>query len=346
MAGEIPPSTSSVSEDQAETNTAVTNVAVASLEVASSFLRLKHTGVALSQCLKTAAVAIENPLIIQALRRILEMTAAACESELVMDSVATSMETAAAKLKQESVTIESFVQVVLQWSTVFLTWIHTFLDKDQLAAILDTFGPVAASFKVAVDYSMSYPAVAYLVNQVTTHARAHLSTERLFGLVQRSHSALSRAHALTSSAWSYVYPQRIDIARRNVHALLLKRCNMTFSVNAMDDMISMHVEIQRALLQLALEQGEKIAELDKSLAETNAYATEVAEALARGPRVTSISSAVDAARIQALETELAAANAYANELAEAIARGPRRDPQGHVELSECFGSVEDNDAAN
>ncbi|KAF0682416.1 Aste57867_25462 [Aphanomyces stellatus] len=336
------PATAPSPPPSSDTNTtAVTNVVVAFLEVVSSFLRLQHTGAALSQCLQGAAVAIENPLIIKALQRILQTAAAACETPTVMDSVASSLDAAASKLKHDSVTIESFVQVVLTWSTVFLTWVNSFLDKDQLRALLDTVGPVVAGAKQFADYSMSYPLVAYVVQTVHAQAAAQFSAARLLHLVQSSQMALSKAQSLTASAWGYVYPPRVDAVRRAIHRDVVKRCDVSFAPSALEDMVAAHASVQRALLQLAMEQRQQIDDLTKAVADTEAYATELAEALASGPRAARPHTDEKDATIRALQAELAATNAFANELAEAIARGPprRRDAamEQQIVLSESFG---------
>ncbi|RQM20740.1 hypothetical protein B5M09_009493 [Aphanomyces astaci] len=334
-------------------NKAVTNVVVAFLEVVASILRLQHTGAALSRCLQTAAVAIENPVVIKALQRILRAAASACESATVIDSVASSLEAASTTLKHErsSGTVDACLQLALKWCTFLLQWVHSFLEQEQLTELLDAFAPVASSVRNIVQYTLSYPLVAYVAGQVHTHAITHLSSERLFALLHSSHTALSKAHAITSGAWSYVVqktttPEPPNPARRHVHHHLLKRCNtshaLNFSAETMEYMLSTHEAVQVALLEVAVEQASRVHELELELLESTAYATEMAEALAKGPVVVRRNGRdKNVERIRALEAELMATTAFANELAEAIARGPTKrlpvnDPFQAVMISESF----------
>ncbi|RHY24071.1 hypothetical protein DYB32_008987 [Aphanomyces invadans] len=299
------------------------------------------------------AVAIESPVVIKALQRILRAAASACESATVIDSIATSLEAASTTLKNESSTIEACVQLVLSWCTLLLTWVHSFMEQEQMTALLDAFAPVASNLRHVVNYTMSCPIVAYVAGQVRTHASIHLTSERLFTVLQTSHSALTKAHAMTSVAWSYVLqktttPPAILPARHHVHRHLLKRCSTThqlaFTAETMEYMLSMHETVQVALLDLAIEQAGRVQELEVELRDANAYATELAEALAKGsiakPRPSGCP--LHTQRIRDLEAELATTTAFANELAEAIARGPAKtpsqvDPFQDVAISESFG---------
>ncbi|EQC37568.1 hypothetical protein, variant [Saprolegnia diclina VS20] len=287
------PSKLGTESPSAEATTTLTNLIVAFLEISSSFLRFKHTGPVASQSLQAVAAALEKPMVIKALCRIMQTIAMALEKEIVLESVAQSLDMTANKLKKESVTTEAIMQLILNLSAQGISGVNTLLDQDVVLKgyldALETFKPVLHTAKDLYDYSMTYPAVSYMVSQLQHQAtaRGHHITSLLTN--PRVHTAISTATSLTTNAWNQAWEyspfasKASNAEREKLRSEVMLHAQVPFAGMSLEDMLSTNEQVRDAMVRLAVAKDAKIAQLEKSLADTNQYATELAEAIAKGP---------------------------------------------------------------
>ncbi|OQR90210.1 hypothetical protein ACHHYP_05711 [Achlya hypogyna] len=277
----------------AEATTTLTNLIVAFLEISSSFLRFKHTGPVASQSLQALAAALEKPMVIKALCRIMQTIAMALEQEVVLDSVAQSLDMTANKLKKESVTTEAIVQLILNLSAQGLSGVNNLLDQDVVlkgyADALETFRPVFHTAKDVYEYSMTFPAVNYMVSQLQAQAKAR--SHHIAALLTNPsvHTAISKASSLTATAWNQAWEyspfasKASNAEREKLRSEVMAHSKIPFAGMSLEDMLSTNEQVRDAMVRLAVAKDAKIAELERSLADTSLYANELAEAIAKGP---------------------------------------------------------------
>jgi hypothetical protein len=233
-------------------------------------------------------------MVIKALNRVLQTAAHACESEVVMESIAQSLDATAQTLKQESITMESAVQVLLEWSAHVLSCINSLLEQDIVrngfTDVRDALHPALASVAEGIEkVSEKLPVVSYVVSQLQGQVKSQ--GENLVAIWQsRSvQSAFGTATALTASAWNigwnyYQYGAMADPDMEKLRRELRVRSKVSFaSASSLDTLLVEHALVRDALVAMAMEQNVKIKALEASLAETSAFATELSEAIARGP---------------------------------------------------------------